>query len=276
MGSDLLVCGVCGYQARDLQWHVRKEHRMSGADYKKLHGNLVAPEVLAKRRSTCLARHGDEHFTNRPAAALTNMTFEGGHSLRDPAVRAKADKTKIKLYGDAGYTNREKAKRTCIERYGVSSTGAVPSLIEKRVATLKRKYGRVFNVDRPHNKREMPEGFRTDYLAGMHGDELRAKYGVSHPVIKRWSSEASLKRSRLVTSRVCESPQEVTAKYLEACGKQGKTLSFYDYGKIHGTARMTKIKRLFNAGGKFHSLRHCLFDAATHPELAAKLYQDMS
>jgi hypothetical protein len=249
---------------------------MTVAEYKAAHGDLIALGVLAKRKATCLARHGDENFTNRPAAALTNMTFDGGHSLRDPSVRAKAAETKVKLYGDASYTNREKAAKTCIERYGVESTGAVPAIIEKRIATLKRKYGRVFNVDRPHNKREIPVGFKTDYLAGMHIDALRAKYGVSEPVIRRWSSEASLKRPQTEVVREYESPHDVVVKFLDACRERDRVLGFYEYGKLYGTARMTKIKRLFNSGGMFHNLRDRLFDAAARPELVPDLMKDIS
>ena len=49
----------------------------------------------------------------------------------------KSEKTKISKYGDKNYNNPNKSKKTCFERYGVSSYAKTQECIEKRKATKK-------------------------------------------------------------------------------------------------------------------------------------------
>lgn len=54
--------------------------------------------------------------------------------------KLKYEKTMVKRYGAKNYNNREKAKKTCLERYGGCGTGSA-SLLEKQKNTMKEKYG---------------------------------------------------------------------------------------------------------------------------------------
>jgi hypothetical protein len=265
--NNKIKCGLCIHEAYDLTSHVINFHKITTAEYKNNYGLLVAPSVEEKRRETCLKRHGNENYKNREAIKLSNELFDGGHSLKDPAVREKAQRTKEKLYGDPTFTNRDKAKKTSMEKYGTEYTCAAPEVIKKRIATLKSRYGKVFNVDRPHNKTDAPFDFVEEYRGGISMGELSQKFGVSEPVISRWIRDGNLKRSYVKKSeRVIETPYEIVFEYFKECIIQNKALSFYEYGKIRGNNCTLKMKRLFNAGKKYALLKEELFRVAISDE----------
>ncbi|MBD3261454.1 MAG: hypothetical protein GF334_07200 [Candidatus Altiarchaeales archaeon] len=60
---------------------------------------------------------------------------------------------------------------------------------------------------------------------------------------------------------------QVVLDYFEACDKEGRSLSFYDYGKCTAGKYRDRLKRRFNAGRKYHALRDDLFKAAADPSL---------
>jgi hypothetical protein len=256
-----VVCAICKHEANDLRYHIERCHNLTSEKYKALYNSpVVSDSVLKKRRETSLERYGEEHFTNRPAASLSFQEYEGGHPLKDSGIKAQIRVTKEKLYGDPTYTNREKAKRTSLERYGTEYTCAAPEVIKKRIETLKSRYGRVFNVDRPHNKTDAPTDFVESYMKGTPMDKLSLMYGVSEPVISRWVKESDLKRSYVEKSdRIIETPHKIVSEYFQECLTQNKALSFYEYGKIRGANYTLKMKRLFNAGKRYYSLKEELF-----------------
>ena len=143
------VCKICGTVRTDLHRHLETEHQMSSEQYKSTYGGtIIDSSVEEQRKETCLEKYGDPNFKNKEAAKFSNEIYEGGHSLRDPAVRAKGCETKEQLYGDKNFTNREKAKETCIEKYGVDNVAKIPGVVEKRVQTCIQRYGKIFNFER--------------------------------------------------------------------------------------------------------------------------------
>lgn len=261
--NSKMKCGLCDHEAYDLTSHVLNFHKITTEEYKNKFGLIVSPLVEEKRRATCLKKYGNENYKNREAIELSNEIFEGGHSLKDPIVREKAQSTKEKLYGDPNFTNREKAKRTSLNRYGTEYTCAAPDVIKKRIKTLKSRYGKVFNVDRPHNKTDAPPDFVDNFMIGTSMDKLSLMYGVSEPVISRWVKDGNLKRSYVEKyDRVIETPSEIVSEYFKECLTQNKALSFYEYGKIRGGNYTLKMKRLFNAGKKLSHLKEELFKVA--------------
>lgn len=259
------TCIICGVYQKDLSQHIRNCHSMSVQEYHKVYNqSVVEPSIEEKRKSTCLERYGNPNYKNEEAKKLSNEIYQGGHSLRDPVIRDKGKKTKMELYGDPNFTNRDKAKKTCLEKYGKEYTCQVPEVIVKRVQTLKERYGRVFNVDRAHNKKDPPEEFSNEYLKGTLMEDLCKIFKVSECTIRRWVKEKDLKRSiNVSSSRVFCSSREAVAHYLETCSLQNKVLSFYEYGKINSIPNMLKMKRLFNAGKKYNNLREELFRIAS-------------
>ena len=93
--------------------------------------------------------------------------------------------TMISLYGSSNYNNREKAKNTCIERYG-GIGNAVKTQYEKQKQTMLEKYG----VEFPCQNKEIYEKTKKTKLE-RHGNSnfnnrekavktCKEKYGVSH------------------------------------------------------------------------------------------------
>ncbi len=263
-------CAICGHEGKDITIHLKMIHNLTSSEYKQQYPNtkIVCGAVELKRKETCKEVYGNENYKNKEGALLSNETFEGGHSLRDPAVLAKIHETKQKLYGDPGYTNREQAKQTCLEKYGVEYTCQVPEVIEKRVATLKAKYGKVFNIDRPHNKKDPPDTFKEDYIGGRSINELCKKYDISEPTLTRWLKELNLPRRGVASSeRIFLSPAEMTTIYMKDCLEQGRVITFYEYSRIKGQRYGLKIKRLFSSKAPYGSLFDELTQVALKPEL---------
>jgi hypothetical protein len=272
--EDTIKCALCDHYGKNLRLHIIKVHNISADQYKKYYGNFISDSVLKKRKETTFKNHGDPNYRNEPARKLKFSSYEGGHPLKDPTVRDKANKTKIKLYGDANYTNRDKAKKTCLEKYGVEYTGQIPELINQRIATLKEKYGKVFNVEGPCNKKDPPGSFKADYEAGINADSLCVKYNVSEPTLSRWIKELNLLKRDIVTKdRLIQTPLEVIEEYLNCCLTNNKSLSFYDYGKIKGTSYCTKIKRIFNTGRPYNSFLSELKKIALKPDIWPSFFE---
>lgn len=275
----MIKCRLCNFEGFDLKYHIDRIHKMSTEEYRrKTGGRIVSKSVLAKRQKTSLERYGEKHFTNRKAAELSYQAYQNGHPLKDPAVRKKATRTMKDRYGDPHYTNREKAKETTRQRYGCDYTCQIPEAIEKRKATLLKRYGKIFNVEQPCNKWHPDEAeFRRDFQAGISIDKMALKYGVSEPTIRRVMSELGLKRAFVSkTKRVIESPVEATARYLQECLRHKKALSFYDYGKFTEVRNCTKMKRLYNGSGKYSSLKQELFAVAADPREHVEFLQKLS
>lgn len=186
----------------------------------------------------------------------------------NPEFHEKRKATNEVLYGNRNYTNREKARKTSMGRYGVEHTGSVPEIIKKRVATLKERYGRVFNVDRPWNKWD-PEDlgeFKVTYFSGMSLSNMAVKYNTSEPTVTRLIKDLGLTRSPVKSLGYnIETPKEATSAYLKACLENGKVLSFYEYGKLRGSHNCTKMKRLFNAGKMYNKFLTELKEVALLP-----------
>lgn len=273
-----IVCKICGHSGLDISSHIRLKHNISIIEYReKYKCRVVSPEIDKKRKETTKKLYGDPNWRNKDAQKLMFSDYKGGHPFKDPECRKKACKTKERLYGDPNYTNREKAKKTNLERYGTEHTGASEQVIEKRIKTLKSRYGKVFNVEVPYNKTKPPKNFKEVFIFdGLTYDALSSKYEVSIPTIKRWVEELCLKREPLKSSKkIYESPEEVVSKYLDACYELSKPLSFYDYGKIKGEKYSNKLKRLFNKGKKFEHLKPLLSRAAADQSLKHRVLYEM-
>jgi hypothetical protein len=142
---------------------------------------------------------------------IPKTEFEGGHSLRDPAVRAKGDQTKLELYGNAHFTNRAKAKKTCMKMYGVDNVAKIESVVTKRVETCIRKYGKVFNYVRPPT-------FTKDVLIDLHINqgktlkEIGQIYDTPWEVVSYWMKKHNIKTLRIPVRRYNIAAPDFSAK----------------------------------------------------------------
>lgn len=247
----MIECRICGESRDNLTKHIKAVHGLSVSEYG---GVVIDPAVVDKRRATCEAVYGDRSYRNQDAINLSNEVFEGGHSLRDPAVREKAKETKRKLYGNPNFTNRVKA----IETRKALPEEVKKETIKKRNQTLLAKYGRVFNHVK--TKLPVPDDFRERFSSTPDSHSLCIHYGASPILISRWVKECGLSWPKVSPDREYQTPVEVVRQYFERC--EGKALSFYDYGRKYGNAPMLKMKRMFNAGGKYSALKSELFVVA--------------
>jgi hypothetical protein len=274
--GSFVRCSICGHEAKSIVFHIRNFHSMETEDYKsKYGGEIEAPEVNQKREKTSLERYGVKHYTNREAANFSFQQYEGGHPFKDKSIRDKANATKEEKYGDPNYTNKEKTKQTNLERYGVEHSCANKQVIEKRIKTLKDRYGRVFNVDTPHNKTDVPEDFKDKFYSNKTIEELSQHYKVSDPTVSRWIKEIGIKREAVkATERDLIGTVDLVLDYFKCCVENKETLSFYAYGKIKGQSYCLKMKRLFNAGKRYSSLKNELFKLVSEGNLTKEFMEN--
>ena len=72
---------------------------------------------------------------------IYNIYCSSSCSAKDLDRVNKSKQTKLKRYGSLGYNNRDKAKRTCLEKYGVDNPKKSEQSKKKTIETCLRKYG---------------------------------------------------------------------------------------------------------------------------------------
>ena len=106
---------------------------------KKCNGILVSldPNIIVKKRQTCLTRYGVEHHTQNKKPKEKSPTKK--RYLEQPGVenpqknkeiRLKTKATNIERYGQDGF-NPKQLKKTNLERYGVEYPIQNPVIFEK-------------------------------------------------------------------------------------------------------------------------------------------------
>ena len=242
---------------------------MTVEEYKKQYQVIVVDSsVEEKRKQTCIEKYGNPNYKNEEAKKLSNEIFEGGHSLSDPGVRQKACITKQKLYGDPNFTNREKAQQTIKEKYGVDSICDIPGVKEKKINTLMKKYGKIFNWERKDliSKKEL---IRLHHVEGLSFTEIEQKLNMTSGSITYWMKKHGVETHKKIVSPKTKEytpPEEGVREYFEACLKNGRILSFGEFGDFTEDRKKQKLKRLFNKGGSCQHLREELKDYALSPE----------
>lgn len=91
----------------------------------------------------------------------------GIYVARNPQRVSKIKKTKLLKYGNEAYVNPEKAKKTCLEKYGVDNVSKSHDVIEKIKAANQEKYG----VDWTFQSEEVKSNIRESNLVN---------FGVEH------------------------------------------------------------------------------------------------
>ena len=89
-------------------------------------------EIFRKVRATNLERYGDEWYHGDRVAATEKINYD--------EVVKKVKETKKRLYGDENYNNIEKARQTCLEKYGYAYAIQAKKIYQK-VHETKKKNG---------------------------------------------------------------------------------------------------------------------------------------
>lgn len=113
----------------------------------------------------------------------------------------KIKRTKLLKYGSIGFNNREKAKDTCIIKYGVDNPRKDPEVVQKGKDTSILKYGceNPAQSDIVKNKRKITcqEKYGTDYASSNPevikkiGDTIESRFGVRSVFSDRKYMESS-------------------------------------------------------------------------------------
>jgi hypothetical protein len=144
---------------------------------------------------------------------------------------------------------------------------------------LKNSYDNIIKcTDAPHevNKRAFSVSFDENTIQnkfkevslklGMSRETYREKsiLGAPSHVIEHYygSWNKFIEACGMIPQYQAETPTIIVSEYFKECLAQNKALSFYEYGKIRGNNYTLKMKRLFNAGKKYASLKEELFKVA--------------
>lgn len=93
---------------------------------------------------------------------------------------------KLEKYGDSNFNNREKAKQTCLDKYGVDNCSKIAGAMNKAVNTKKSLYGSVNNWQKGRLTRIQNFGnLQSSYTHCMLKKKQTClqKYGVSNPMM---------------------------------------------------------------------------------------------
>lgn len=110
-------------------------------------------------------------------------------SCKNPERIVKIKSTKLQRYGDANFTNRKKAKKTCLEKYGVDNPSKSEEILEK-----------IKNTNRSHFGTDYP--MQNSEILKKSENTLMQKYGVKRyleteegkSIIRKKSIESIKKR----------------------------------------------------------------------------------
>ena len=112
-------------------------------------------EVRDKLKKTCEEKYGDDYRK---------------------VINDKGRETKLKLYNDANYNNIEKAKQTCIIKYGVDNPMKCKDVKQKSKETCLKKYGNEYYLASDTFKNN-----KTTYI-DKSKQTCIIKYGVDNPM----------------------------------------------------------------------------------------------
>lgn len=125
-----------------------------------------------------------KHFNISNNQFFTLLKFYNYHKPKESLTNL-IQKTKLERYGDVGYNNRDKAKETCLEKYGVDNCSKIKGAMEKAKNTKKSIYGNCNNFLKIKETRIKNFGsFENSYRQGVETSvkTCLAKYGVTSPM----------------------------------------------------------------------------------------------
>lgn len=144
-----------------------------------------------KSDNTKLEKYGDKNYNNREKAKKTSIEKYGVESpIQYKEIEQKRDRTNMYLfgtdnytqnlinkYGDSNYRNKEKAKQTCLEKYGVNNPFAADIVKTKIKDTLINRYNvdNIMKSDETIQKVKQTNLVRYGFEWSQQSDEIRKK-----------------------------------------------------------------------------------------------------
>ena len=138
------ICPICGSS-----YGINQNVKSVNIGYRnKTCSNISCHRQLAthKSKNTCLEKYGVEYVSQvqsiKDKMQTTLLNNYGVTSpLKNNNILQKAQEIKENKYGNKNFNNREKAKQTCLEKYGVENTSQLNETKEKAKQTCLEKYG---------------------------------------------------------------------------------------------------------------------------------------
>lgn len=125
------------------------------------------------------------HFNITRNQFTTLLKYYNLHKSKEAHSQA-VKIAKESKYGDANYNNRDKARETCLDKYGVENVSQVSSISKKGVVSRIKKYGTPNNWQKGQQTRISNSGsLKESYRLGKINMEATCvkKYGVRNPIL---------------------------------------------------------------------------------------------
>ena len=150
----MIQCQICDkeFSDRGLTYHITHTHNITKKEYYDTYikqenegicpvcGNITKFNGLTynkccSEKCTLKFKYGVEHNSQIPEVKAKMHTKEAHQKSADnknyAEIVRKGAITRKKIYGNSTYNNREKAKETCLNKYGVENPLQVPEISKK-------------------------------------------------------------------------------------------------------------------------------------------------
>jgi hypothetical protein len=202
------------------------------------------PNKIIKRRKTCLEKYGVDNVAKadivKKKGKQTKLERYGDENYGCYGSDS-FNKSILKKYGEKNYNNREKAKKTCLEKYGVDNTFKSEEIKDKIKDSLLEKYG-VEYISQNENIKEKKK------------KTCLKNYGVDNPnkseIIKKQTKQVKLQKygdenytNREKSKKTCLDKYGV--EYVSQINSVKDKLLTAFYDKILTDGRLNGLKPLF-------------------------------
>ena len=128
-------------------------------------GSYVTSVIKVKQ--TKLKRYGNENYNNKESARKKKLNWT---KERKQLYINKCKNTKLKKYNNENYVNSEKAKQTCLEKYGVENVAKCEEI--KNKAVLNAKISKIKNHTTQAELMQ-DENFKNNFIFKVRNTKLK-------------------------------------------------------------------------------------------------------
>lgn len=189
--------------------------------------------------------------------------------------KQKAYNTKLKRYGDPYWRNPEKAKQTCLEKYGVECSWQSENNKQKSKQTKLKRYGNENYVNSEKNKQTCLERYgTTTYLHSTEGKErakqtILEKYGVEN-IQSNEKIKEKIRKVKLEKYGSLNNYEKIKQTVLEKYGVENISQS----EEIKNKKKETCLKHY---GVEYYlqlkEVKHHMSEVLSSPEILDKIYK---
>ena len=143
---------------------------------------LKAEAVKDRQKATFIERYGGFTMQSDQLRDKVEQTLLDKYGKRSTfeidAVKSKSKQTKLERYGNSNFVNTEKAKLTCMQKYGVDNPAKTQDVQDKIRATCLERYGTCCSLNSSEAKRKSKETclekYNSEYF--IQSSDFKEKY----------------------------------------------------------------------------------------------------